>query len=349
MKILIYSTKDFEREYLIVANENLHVVNFSRELLSESTANRAIGYDVISVFAGDDASAPIIKKLNHAGIRGITIRGVGYDNVDIVKAKELGIRVANVPEYSPYAVAEHAAGMILALNRKLILADQQVHKHNYKIDNLIGFDLNRKKVGIIGTGRIGSVMAKIVYGFGCWVLAYDIKPNKYIEDHYGVFYTNLQTVCNESDIITIHTPLNEQTRYMVNKELIDKMKPGVILINTSRGAVVKTEDIIDALKTGRIAGLGMDVYEKENRIFFFDRSANPPQDEMLKELTSLPNVLITPHQAFATKEAIINIATTTFYNINCWAENKNSENELPLAETRLVKTIMRKNHSQFSY
>ena len=328
MKIIIYSTKDFERNYLLKANRINHELTCVEEALNLKTAELAKGHEAAVVFTGDDVSTTVIDKLHEAGVKYIAIRAVGYDSIDIKRANELGIKVANVPEYSPYAIAEHAVALMLALNRKLILANTQVHHHNFTVDNIVGFDLHKKTVGIIGTGRIGGVTASIMHGFGCRLLGYDIKENKELSKQYGLQYVHLKTLCRESDIISLHTPLNAATKYLIAKELIDEMKQGVMIINTARGAVMNTQHVIEALESGKIGYLGTDVYEKEKGIFFYDYSKNKIQDEMLKKLMSFPNVIVTPHQAFATQEALSNIADTTFYNLDCWAQHKHTENEL---------------------
>jgi D-lactate dehydrogenase len=328
MKTIIYSTKVFERSYLLGANKMNHELTCVEEALNTSTAGLAQGHEAVVVFTGDDVSTAVVEKLHEAGVKYIAVRAVGYDNVDIKKANEIEIKVANVPEYSPYAIAEHAVALMLALNRKLILADKQVHHHNFTVGNLVGFDLNQKTVGIVGTGRIGGVTAKILHGFGCRLLGYDIVENKDLTEKYNLQYVDLKTLCRESDIVSLSTPLNTATKYLINKETIDEMKPGIMLINTARGAVINTEHIIEALENGKIGYLGLDVYEKEKGIFFYDHSKHKINDEMLKKLMSHPNVIITPHQAFATHEALSNIFDTTFYNIDCWAQNKDSDNEL---------------------
>lgn len=327
MKTIFYSTKDFEQTYLETANKTSSEISFITESLSVKTANLAKGYEIVSIFAGDDASDEVLELLYKHDVRFIAIRAAGYDNVDIVRASELGIRVANVPEYSPYAIAEHASALLLALNRKIIKADRQVHNANFTVRKLVGFDLHCKTVGIIGTGKTGSVFAKIMNGYGCKLIAYDIKKNKELEK-YEVEYVDLPELCERANIISIHTSLNPQTKYLINKSLIALMQPGIMIINTSRGACVNTQDIIEALENGKISFYGADVYEKEKGIFFYDHSSEELKDEMLEKLLSLPNVLITPHQAFATHEALTNIATTTFDNIECWLNNKRSENEL---------------------
>jgi D-lactate dehydrogenase len=328
MKIIFYSTKDFELPYLLQANTKNCIIRLATESLSLATTAMAKDAEVVSVFTGDDVSAPVIEQLYLQGVRYITTRAAGYDNIDIQKANELGIAVANVPEYSPHAIAEHAVAMILAMNRKLVLADKQVHANNFTVGNLVGFDLNGKTAGIIGTGRIGSIAAKILDGFGCKLLAYDIRPNRQLENTLNLRYTSLEELCVHSDIITIHTPLSASSRYLVNGRLLQKMKKGVTLVNTSRGPIINTADVIEFLQNGHIGYFGMDVYEKEKGIFFFDHTGEHMADEQLKTLLSLPNVLVTPHQAFATNEALTNIASVTFYNIDCWNKGIPTENEL---------------------
>jgi len=328
MKILFYSTKEYELNYLESANTTGFTVTFVKQPLNLSTVKLALGFDTISIFTADDASAPVIEELKKEGVKFIAARSAGYDNIDIKKANELKIPVANVPEYSPYSIAEHAVAMMLALNRKLIVSNRQVTTHNFTIDKLIGFDLNKKTVGIIGTGRIGKIVAKILYGFGCTILAHDINPDEQLKENYKVKYVDLETLASSSEIITIHTPLNVETRYLINEEVIKKMKKGIMLINTSRGAIVSTPDIIKYIENGHIGYYGMDVYEYEKGIFFYDHSHEPINDPLLDKLMGFQNVLITPHQAFATKEALTNIAATTFYNIQCWMNRSSSKNEL---------------------
>ena len=328
MKILFYSTKDFEQSYLLAANTKNFLIRMTELPLSKETCERAKGFETISVFTGDDVSAPVIEKLNDYGVRFIAVRAAGYDNVDLAKAKELGIQVANVPEYSPYSIAEHALTLMMALNRKIITADEQVHQQNFTVSNLIGFDLHGKTVGIIGTGKIGSKLIRILHGFGCRLLGYDIKRDNVLVKDFGLEYVDLDVLCRESDIISLHTCLTEQTRYLINKDRIELMKPGVMLINTSRGGCINTSDVLYYLENGHIGYFGADVYEKERGLFFHDWSGKKINDTVFKRLLTLPNVLITPHQAFATREALTNIADTTFYTIGCWADNKTSGNEL---------------------
>jgi len=279
-------------------------------------------------FYNDDVSTHVLRELRLFGVKYIAARSAGYDNIDIAEAESMDMHVANVPEYSPYAVAEHAVALILALNRKIVTANEQVHDHNFTLTNLVGFDLHKKTVGLIGTGRIGSIMARIMHGFGCELLAHDIDPSDELARKYNVRFCSLNEVCLSSDIISIHTPLSNLTRHLMNEKVFSIMKKGVMIINTARGAVVHTGDLLKYLNNGIIGAYGADVYENERGIFFFDHSARGIDDTMLKQLLAKKNVLITPHQAFATYEALVNIAETTFYNILEWASGATPENEL---------------------
>ncbi|MCA0131834.1 2-hydroxyacid dehydrogenase [Winogradskyella alexanderae] len=328
MKVLVYSAKAFEIPYLEKANGNRHQIKFIEDLLNSKSAVQAIGYDAISIFSADEACFITIEKLKEFGVKYIALRSVGHDNVNLKAASRLGIKVANVPAYSPYAIAEHAISLLLALNRRLIESNNRVKAYNFNLDNLVGIDLNNKTVGIIGTGRIGSVTAKIFNGFGCKLIGYDIDEDQRLVEDYDLRYTSLTELCELSDIISIHVPLNSDTYYLIDEDLISLMKPNVIIINTARGAVIKTEDIIEALKKGNIGALGIDVFENERGIFFKDRSNEIPDDVMLMQLNAYPNVLITGHHAYLTHEALTNIAETTIYNLNQWEKQMTSENEL---------------------
>ncbi len=328
MKILFYSTKDFEKSYLLSASNTMQQVTFIDTALSMQTTGNAKGFDAICIFTNDDANANVLEALYKNGVKFIAVRAVGYDNVDLQMANDLGIRVANVPEYSPYAIAEHAVALLLTLNRKNIIADKQVHEQNFTLSNLVGFDLHGKTVGIIGTGRIGSVFAKIMHGFGCHLLGYDIVENKMLTEAYALEYVDLPALCRQAKIISLHTSLTPATTHMIDKKLIGLMQYGTILINTSRGACVNTPAVIEALQTGQIGFYGTDVYENERGIFFNDYSGKNLHDIMLKKLLALPNVLLTPHQAFATNDALTNIAATTFYNFDCWNKKMHSINEI---------------------
>jgi D-lactate dehydrogenase len=320
--------KDFERPYLEEANLKEHDLVMINEPLTLDTAALAKDCDVVCIFTSDDASAPVLNKLAQQGVKYLAVRAAGYDNVDLYAAAQLNIKVANVPAYSPFAIAEHAVSLMMALNRKTVTAAKQVQQYNFTLHNLVGFDMHRKTAGIIGTGHTGEAIAAILHGFGCRLLACDVKKNKDLARRFGVQYTDLATLCSESDIITIHAGLNEESRHLVNKEVISWMKKGVMLINVARGAVVNTADVADALESGHIGYFGMDVYEHEKGIFFNDLRGRKMEDKLLCRLLRMPNVLITPHQAFATREALHNIAETTFYNLHCWRKKLACKNEL---------------------
>lgn len=328
MELLVYSAKDFEVPFLKKANKNVHKVTYIQEALNTHTAIKAMGFEAISIFSGDDASLVVLEKLRDLGVKYITLRSAGHNNIHIKAAKRYGLRVANTPEFSPHAIAEHATALLLALNRKIILADKQVHEYNFLLDNLMGFDLHGKTVGILGTGKIGSVMAKIMHGFGCTILACDLVPDHSLIDLYDARYTSLEELCSQSDIISLHIPLTYQNHELINSSRLDLMKKNVILINTSRGCIVHTVALIEALENGRIGAYGTDVYKREKGTFFRDNSKFGIANKQLKKLLTFPNVLLTPHQAFVTKEAIRNIAATTFENISAWEGGKNCKNEL---------------------
>lgn len=330
MKTLFYSTKPYEQPYLEEANINKSEITFLKKPLNVETAHLANGYDIISIFTGDDAGTEVIKLLHEMDVKCITTRAAGHDNIDVKAANSAGIKVTNVPAYSPYAIAEHVIALIQALNRKTILAEKQVHQQNFTTDNLIGYDLHGKTVGIIGVGIIGSVLVKIMNGFGCKILCCDPNENDILKEKFGVEYTDKETLCASADIISIHTSSTPETKYLINKRLIDLMKPGTMLINTGRGACVNTADVIAGLQNGQLGYYGADVYENERGIFFSDLTGKEMKDEILKKLLSMPNVLITPHQAFATVQALTNIADATFHNINCIEKNVVCDNEVVL-------------------
>jgi D-lactate dehydrogenase len=332
MKTLIYSAKDFEIPYLEEANKKTHDLTFIKEALSSQSAIKAVGFEAISIFSADEACFLTIEKLKDFGVKHITLRSVGHDNVNLRAASRVGIKVANVPAYSPYAIAEHATSLLLALNRRIIESNKRVKQFNFDLNNLIGFDLNNKTIGIIGTGRIGAVMTKIMSGFGCHILGYDIKENADLTEAFDMKYVPLKTLCQQADVISIHVPYNPETHYLIDEDLIEDMKPGVLIINTARGAILNTEAIINGIKKGIIGGLGIDVYENEEDIFFKDRSQDFPNDDLFIKLNAMPNVLITGHHAFLTNDALTQIAETTIYNLNCWAEGKETENELTQSE-----------------
>ncbi len=330
MKTAVFSLHKFEKPFLEEANVGKHELLFFDTRLTQHTALFAKGCEAVSLFVSDDASASVLEILSLSGIKFIVLRSAGFNNVDLKKAKELGIKVARVPAYSPYAVAEHAVALMLALNRKLIRAHNRIAEMNFSLDGLTGFDMNGKTVGIIGTGKIGSIAAKILHGFGCRLLGYDVHTNETLVKQFSLQYTDLQILCTNADIITLHCPLIEDTKYIINSKSIAGMKQGVMLINTSRGKLINTKDVIAALKTEQIGSFGMDVYEEEEGLFFEDHSEDILQDDLIARLMSFRNVLITSHQAFLTDTALKNIADTTMCNLNCFADGINCDNEIKL-------------------
>jgi D-lactate dehydrogenase len=326
MKIDFFSSKSYDREFFDRYNSRHEIIYFDAPL-NEQTVNLANGYTTICAFVNDKITAEVMVGLKNNGVKLIALRCAGFNNVDIDAAKENGITIVRVPAYSPYAVAEHAVALILTLNRKTHKAYNRVREGNFSLDRLTGFDLNGKTIGVIGTGRIGQVFCKIMQGFGCKVLAFDVIANKELEAT-GVEYLPLTDILHQADIISLHCPLNEQTRHIINKQTIAMMKDGVMLINTSRGALVDTADAIDGLKTGRIGYLGLDVYEQEEKLFFHDLSENIIQDDDIMHLLSFPNVLITAHQGFFTQEALAEIAKTTLSNVDEFEAGKTLTNRV---------------------
>lgn len=313
MKLAFYSTQTYDRDYFTRLNPGYEISFFETDL-SEKTVNLLSGEIVVCVFVNDKLSAPVIQALEEKGVRLIALRCAGYNNVDLAAAQKAGIAVVRVPAYSPHAVAEHAVAMILTLNRKTHKAYNRIREGNFSLDRLTGFDLFEKKVGVIGMGKIGTVFAQIMHGFGCKVLAYDLYPSPDWEKR-GWVNADLETVFKESDIISLHCPLTDNTRHLINQKTIHSMKRGVMIINTGRGALIDTSAVIHSLKTGRIGYLGMDVYEQEEQLFFRDLSENIIQDDQIMRIMSFPNVLVTAHQAFFTDEALAEISRVTYGNI----------------------------------
>jgi D-lactate dehydrogenase len=321
MKVAIFSTKSYDREFLGGANASRHELRFLEPHLDEETVGLAEGFEAVCVFVNDQVNAAVIATLQSLGVRLIALRCAGYNNVDLAAATKHRITVVRVPAYSPYAVAEHTVALMLALNRKLHRAYNRVREGNFALDGLLGFDMDGKTVGIVGTGQIGTVVAQILTGFGCPTLAFDPIPNQTCQS-LGVRYVKLNELFAQSDIITLHCPLTPGTKHMIDGSALRKMKTGVMLINTSRGALVDTVSIIAALKSGKIGYLGLDVYEEEEEIFFEDRSGLILSDDVFARLLTFPNVIITGHQAFFTREALLNIAATTIDNITRFENNQ---------------------------
>ena len=328
MRAAVFSLHKFEKPFLEEACGSKHELIYFDTRLTKDTVALAKGFDAISLFVNDDASAPVLEMLATHGIKYIVLRSAGFNNVDLAAANKLGIKVARVPAYSPYSVAEHAVALMLALNRKLIRANNRVREMNFSLDGLTGFDMNGKTVGIVGTGKIGAIAAKILHGFGCHLLAFDVTENEEIKEKYKVEYTDFDSLCRQSDIISLHVPMNNKTKHLINKTSLANMKTGAMLINTSRGGLVNAKDAVQALKSGHLGYLGLDVYEEEEGLFFEDHSDSILQDDTIARLMTFQNVLITSHQAFLTDTALRNIAETTIANINSFENTGSCENQI---------------------
>ena len=314
MKIAFFSTQPYDKLFFNRYKEE-HEVIFHEAQLTEQTVELSKGCDVICVFVNDQVNKQVITALAAQGIKLIALRSAGFNNVDLESAAANNISVVRVPAYSPYAVAEHAVALIMTLNRKTHKAYNRVREGNFSLDRLTGFDLHGKTVGVIGTGKIGQVFCKIMLGFGCTVLAFDLIANKALEAA-GVEYLPLVELLPRTDILSLHCLLNEQTRHIINDDTLAMMKPGAMLINSSRGALIDTKSAIKALKAGHLAYLGIDVYEQEDKLFFHNLSEEVIQDDIIMRLISFPNVLITAHQGFFTEEALTQIAQITIRNIS---------------------------------
>lgn len=319
MRVAVFSAKDYDRRFLDAARPEGIQLDFLEHRLTARTAGLARGYDAVCLFVEDEASAEVIDTLAAGGVRLIVLRSAGFDNVDLARAKAAGLTVARVPAYSPHAVAEHAVALILALNRHLCRAYNRVREYNFSLSGLLGFDLHGRTVGVVGTGAIGAVFARIMRGFGCRVLAYDLLMNPECLE-LGVEYVEYDRLLGESDIISLHCPLTAATHHLLDAGAVAKVKSGVMLINTSRGGLLDTSAVIAALKTGRIGALGIDVYEEEGALFFEDRSERGAfDDDRFARLLTFPNVLVTGHQGFFTVDALTRIAEVTMANLTGFA------------------------------
>lgn len=317
MKIAFFSTKSYDREFFDRYVSTHEIIYFEAQL-DEQTVNLATGCNAVCVFVNDKLNEVVITELKKLNVQLIVLRCAGFNNVNLDAAKFCGISVARVPAYSPHAVAEHAVALILTLNRKTHKAYNRIREGNFSLERLTGFDLYRKTVGVIGTGKIGQAFCNIMLGFGCKVLAFDLIVHQPTAAK-GVEYLPLMDILQQSDIISLHCPLNEQTKQVINEHSLSLMKDGVMLINTSRGGLIDTKEVVKALKSGRIGYLGLDVYEQEEKLFFNDLSENVIQDDLIMRLLSFPNVLITSHQGFFTEEALTQIAQTTLQNLDDFA------------------------------
>ena len=326
MKVAFFSTQPYDKEYFERYNKQHEIIFFEAQL-NEQTVNLAKGCDAICGFVNDQLNASVIKSLRETGVKIIAQRCAGFNNVDLVAARENKIIVVRVPAYSPHAVAEHALALIMTLNRKTHKAYNRVREGNFSLHRLTGFDLYGKTVGVIGTGKIGQCFAHIMLGLGCKVLAFDLIANKDLEAA-GIDYLPLIEVLKQSHIVSLHCPLTEQTKHLINDTTLGIMKNGAMLINTSRGALIDTKAVIDALKKGKLGYLGIDVYEQEEKLFFHDLSENIIEDDLIMRLLSFPNVLITSHQGFLTDEALTQIALITLQNLSDFEQGKKLENRV---------------------
>lgn len=319
MRVLFFSSQTYDQDSFTQAlSPHSLELHFQPARLTEDTAALARGHEVVCAFINDDLSAPVLERLAAGGTRLIALRSAGYNHVDLAAAKQLDLAVVRVPAYSPHAVAEHAVALILALNRRLHRAYNRTREGNFSLHGLTGFDLHGKTVGVVGTGQIGAAFARIMAGFGCQLLAYDPYPNPELLA-LGARYLELPELLREAQIISLHCPLTEHTRHLINPQSLAQLQPGAMLINTGRGALIDTPALIEALKDGQLGYLGLDVYEEEAQLFFEDRSDLPLQDDVLARLLTFPNVIVTAHQAFLTREALAAIAETTLDNITRWA------------------------------
>jgi D-lactate dehydrogenase len=319
----VFDTKPYDRDSLQRASQGTDLEwRFHEFRLCRETAALAQGAPAVCVFVNDQVDRPCLEALAAQGVKLVALRCTGFNNVDVAAAKALNVKVTRVPVYSPYAVAEHAIALLLTLNRKVHRAFNRVREMNFSLHGLVGFDLHGKTAGIVGTGKIGRIVAQILRGFGMRVLAFDPYPTPDWAAEQGVEYVDALTLAGLSDVISLHIPLTAETRHLIRRETIDRMKPGVILINVSRGALIDTTALIEALKSGRLGGVALDVYEEEEGIFFEDLSGEVLQDDELARLLTFPNVLITSHQAFLTREALSDIARTTVNNLEALAAGR---------------------------
>lgn len=327
-KIALFGAKPYDIASFDKVNEKFQYdIRYFKGHLNPNNVILTKGADVVCIFVNDIANATVIEALVENGVKLLALRCAGFNNVDLDAAKGK-LPVVRVPAYSPYAVAEYAVALMLSLNRKIHRAYWRTRDGNFSLNGLMGFDMHGKTAGIIGTGKIAKILIKILKGFGMRILAYDIYPDKQFADEEKIRYTSLDELYRESDIISLHCPLTDQTRYMINKESIEKMKENVMIINTGRGQLIHTNDLIEGLKEKKIASAGLDVYEEESEYFYEDKSDKIIDDDVLARLLSFNNVIVTSHQAFFTKEALYNIAETTLQNVTDFREHRPLVNEV---------------------
>lgn len=326
MKIAVFSTCKYDRDFLQKYNTD-HELSFFESTLNLQNVALTKGFHALCLFVNDSADREVLQALKSNGIQLILLRCAGFNNVDIVVAAELGIKVLRVPAYSPEAVAEHAMAMILTLNRKTHKAYNRIREGNFSLEGLMGFNLHHCKVALIGTGNIGKAFYKILKGFGCTVVAYDPWPDPVLIEE-GLSYGTMEEALKDAEIVSLHCPLTEDTHHMINANTLQLFKTGAMLINTSRGGLINTQDVIEALKSAQLGYLGLDVYEQESKLFFQDLSGDIIQDDLISRLISFPNVLITSHQGFFTREAMQQIAEVTFANADAFESGSALINEV---------------------
>lgn len=320
MRVAVFSSKSYDRQFLEAANGGKHQFMYLEPRLDASTAIAADGAAAVCAFVNDHLDAEVLAILARQSVKLVALRCAGFNNVDLLAAKEIGIEIARVPEYSPYSVAEHAVAMMLTLNRKIHRASARVREGNFALEGLLGFDFHGKTVGVVGTGKIGLCFIRIMVGFGCKVLAFDPYPNPECVAA-GAQYVELAELLQQSDIVSLHCPLTPQTHHLINEQAIATMKRGAMLINISRGGIIDTRAVIHGLKSGIIGSLGLDVYEEEDNLFFRDLSNSMIHDDVFARLLTFPNVVVTGHQAFFTQEALTEIARITIENLSSFEQN----------------------------
>ncbi len=327
MNVLVYSNRPYDREFLEAANQGKHELHFTEARLEEQTAMLARGFAAVCCFVSDDVGAGVLRTLHEGGTKLVLLRSTGFNNVDLEVAEGLGMTVMRVSNYSPHAVAEFAVALVLAMNRHIHRAYQRVREGNFRLDGLMGFDLHGKTVGIVGTGRIGSIFARIMHGFGCNLHGFD----KYEHPEclrLGLRYVSLEELLRSSDIVSLHAPLTPETHHLINRDTISLLKENAMLVNTSRGALVDTRALIPHLKRCQACSVCLDVYEEEEHIYYRDLSNQVIADDVIARLLTFPNVLVTGHQAFFTREAMQTIAGTTISNLDDFAAGRSNENLL---------------------
>ncbi len=328
MRIAFFSTHGFDRQFFDAANRGTHhTIDYLEPRLVSATAPLAAGAPAVCAFVNDTLDDVTLRHLASGGTKMIALRSAGFNNVDLAAARTLGLTVARVPAYSPHSVAEHAVALMLTLNRNIHRAYARVRDGNFSLDGLLGFDMHTRTAGVVGTGKIGAVVAKILSGFGCRILAYDVAQNPECVA-LGARYVTLDELWAQSDIVTLHAPLTSATRHMVDAAAIRKMKPGVMIVNTSRGALVDTAALIEGLKSRHVGSVALDVYEEEEHLFFQDLSSEVITDDVFARLLTFPNVLVTAHQAFFTSEALAVISETTLRNVTAFERGERSGNEV---------------------